>query len=163
MKREKFEFIVGTHAPAINFKSATVAEDGVIKEVVKTRRFYPVVELLPVYKIKKDIALSIYYLFGTGIEKEVSSKNHFLSIRPDFNNVPLTKQVFLCLNPQFYYLRIDDLDGLYSAVSLTVAHRKLPFSISTMMNMKLKSEIATQDFDWNVSLNYSFANKYVRQ
>ncbi len=162
VKREKFELILGTHAPAINFKSGTVTENGVAKEVVKARRFYPAVELLPIYKIKKDISLSLYYLFGTGIEKEISSKNHFLSIRPDFNNIPLTKKVFLRLNPQFYYLKIDKLDGFYSAVGLTVAHRKLPLSISTMMNLKLKSEIATKDFDWNVSLTYSFDKKYVR-
>lgn len=161
VKREKFEFVLGTHAPAINFKSATVAEDSVRKEVVKARRFYPAIELLPIYQIKKDISLSMYFLFGTGIEKEVSSKNYFLSIRPDFNNVPVTKQVFLRLNPQFYYLRIDELDGIYSAMGLTVAHRKLPLSISTMMNMKLKSEIATKDFDWNISLTYSFDKKYV--
>ncbi len=163
VKKEKFEFIMGTHAPAINFKSATVTEDGVVKEVIKARRFYPAVELLPIYQIKKDISLSMYFLFGTGIEKEVSTKNYFLSIRPDFNNVPLTKQVYLRLNPQFYYLKIDDLDGFYSAASLTLAHRKLPLSISTMMNFELKSEIATKDFDWNVSLTYAFGKDFVEQ
>jgi hypothetical protein len=163
VKKERFDLILGMHTPAINFKSATVTEDSVAMEVIKARRFYPVVEILPIYHIKKDIDLGLYFLFGMGIEKEVSTKNYFLSIRPDFNNVPLTKQVFLRLNPQFYYLRIDDLDGIYSAASLTVAHRKFPLSISTMMNMKLKSEIATKDFEWNVSLTYAFDKKYVRQ
>ncbi|MBI5917064.1 MAG: hypothetical protein HY842_16960 [Bacteroidetes bacterium] len=163
VKKEKFEFVLGTHAPAINFKSATVSEDGVVKDVIKARRFYPAVEIIPVYHFKKDVSLSIYYLFGTGIETEVSSKNHFISIRPDFNNIPLTKQTYLRLNPQFYYLRIGDLDGFYTAAGLTLAHRKFPLSVGTMTNIKLKSEIETKDFEWNVSLTYAFGKNFVER
>ncbi len=163
VKKEKFEFVVGTHAPAINFKSATVTEDGVEKDVIKARRFYPAVEIIPVYHIKKDISLGIYYLFGTGIETEVNSKNHFLSIRPDFNNIPLTKQVYLRFNPQFYYLKIDDLDGIYAAAGLTLAHRKYPLSIGTMMNKALKSEIDVSDFEWNVGVTYAFGKEFVEK
>jgi hypothetical protein len=163
VKKEKFEFIVGTHAPAINFKSATVAENGIEKDVIKARRFYPALELLPVYQIKKDITLSMYFLYGKGMEQEVSSNNYFLSVRPDFNNIPLTKQVYLRLNPQFYYLKINDLDGFYAAGSFTLAHRKLPLSISTMMNKKLKSDIDTKDFEWNVGLTYAFGKEFVEK
>jgi hypothetical protein len=163
VKKGKFEFVLGTHAPAINFRSATVTENGVVKEVIKARRFYPALEIIPVYHIKKDISLGIYYLFGTGIEKEVNSKNHFLSIRPDFNNIPLTKQVYLRFNPQFYYLRIGDLDGFYTAAGLTLAHRKYPLSVGTMTNIKLKSDIETKGFEWNVSLTYSFGKEFVEK
>lgn len=163
VKQEKFEFILGTHAPAINFRSATVTDNGVVKDVIKARRFYPALEIIPVYHIKKDISLSIYYLFGTGIEKEVASKNHFLSLRPDFNNIPLTKQVYLRLNPQFYYLKIDELDGFYVAGGLTFAHRKYPLSFGTMMNKELKSDIITKGFEWNVSLTYAFGKIFVEQ
>ena len=163
VKREKFEFIVGTHAPAINFRSAKVTENGVEKDVIKARRFYPAVEIIPVYHIKKDILLGIYYLFGTGIETEVDSKNHFLSIRPDFNNIPLTKQVYLRFNPQFYYLKIDELDGFYAAVGLTLAHRKYPLFIGTMMNKELKSDIDTKGFEWNVSMTYAFGKEFVER
>lgn len=161
VKKEKFEFVVGTHAPAINFKSASLTENGVDKDVIKARRFYPALEIIPVYHIKKDISLGIYYLFGTGIETEVNSKNHFLSLRPDFNNIPLTKQVYLRFNPQFYYLKIDELDGIYAAAGLTLAHRKYPLSVGTMMNKKLKSDIVTKDFEWNVSMMYAFGKEFV--
>lgn len=161
VKKEKFEFVVGTHAPAINFRSATVTEDGVVKDVIKARRFYPALEIIPVYHLKKDISLSIYYLFGTGIETEVNSTNHFLSLRSDFNDIPLTKQVYLRFNPQFYYLRIDELDGFYAAAGLTLAHRKWPLSMGAMVNQKLKSDIVTKDFEWNVGLTYSFGKEFV--
>lgn len=66
-------------------------------------------------------------------------------------------------NPQFFYLRIDDRDGFYTAAGLTLARQNCPFSISTFVNQKLESAIATKDFDWNVSLTYAFDRKFVRQ
>lgn len=163
VRREKFEFVLGTHAPAINFRSGTVTEDGVRKQVVKARRFYPVVEILPVYHLKKDVSLSVYYLFGKGIEKEVSKENHFLSFRSDFNNIPLTKQFFLRFNPQVYYLRIGDDDGIYTAASLALAHRRWPFSVSTMVNKSLTSEIDVSGFEWNVGLTFAFGKNFVER
>lgn len=163
VRKEKFEFILGTHAPAINFKSAQVVEKGDAIDVVKARRFYPALEVLPVYQIKKDISLSMYYLFGVGIEKEVSSKNHFLSLRADFNDIPLTKQLYLRLNPQIYYLRIDDDDGLYVAGSLALAHRKWPLTVSTIVNKSLTSEIDVSDFERNVGLTYAFGKRFVEK
>jgi hypothetical protein len=160
VKQGKFDFTVGTHAPAINFKSATVSENGVEKEVIKSRRFYPVLELLPVYKIRKNISLSLYSILAKGIEKEVATTNFFLSLRTDFTDLPLGKRYFLRFQPQVYYLSIGRTKGIYAAASLSLAHRKCPFSIGTMMSQALKSEIMTKNFDWNLSLTYAFGKNY---
>ncbi len=148
--------ILGTHAPAINFKSATVTEDGEEMDIIKARRFYPALEVLPIYQLNKNTSLSMYGIFGRGFEEEVATTNYFLSFRTDFNNIPLTKQLFLRLNPQIYYLRIEDEDSFYTTGSLTLAHRKWPLSVSTMMNKSLKSEIDVSDFEWNVGVTYAF-------
>jgi hypothetical protein len=163
VRKEKFEFILGTHAPAINFKSATVTEDGEEMDIIKARRFYPALEVLPIYQLNKNISLSMYGIFGRGIEEEVATTNYFLSFRTDFNDIPLTKQLFLRLNPQIYYLRIGGDDGFYTAAGLTLAHRKWPLSIGTMMNKALKSEIDVKEFDWNVSLTYAFGKTFVER
>lgn len=163
VKKEKFDLILGTHAPAINFRSAKVEEDGVAKNVVKARRFYPAAEVLPYFYIHKNISLSLYYLFGKGIEQEVATSNHFLSFRTDFSNIPLTKQLYLRFNPQVYYLRIADKDGVYATGSLALAHRKYPFSISAMANKALKSNIQVSGFEWNVGVTYAFAKQLVEQ
>jgi hypothetical protein len=161
VKREKFELVLGTHAPAINFRSATVTENGVQKDVIKARRFYPALEVLPFFHVKKKTSLSFYYLFGTGIEKEVSTKNHFISFRADFNDFPLTRQLYLRFNPQAYYLLLGDEAGWYAAGSLALAKRNCPLSISTMVNKSLKTEIADTDFEWNVGLTYTFGRSYI--
>jgi hypothetical protein len=163
VQKEKFQLLLGTHAPAINFKSATVVEDGEEKDVIKARRFYPALEVMPNYQITKDISVGTYYLFGVGIDKEVSNVNHFISFRADFNNIPLPKQFYLRFNPQIYYLRIAEDDGIYAAGSLALAHRKWPFSVSTMMNKALTSQIDVSDFEWNVGLTYSFGKRFVER
>lgn len=163
VKREKFQLILGTHAPAINFKSGTVVEDGVEKDVIKARRFYPAAEVLPVYQLKKNVSLSLYYLFGKGIEKEVATSNHFLSFRADFNKIPISKRYFLRFNPQVYYLRIADNEGVYTATSLALAREGWPFSISAMVNKAFQSNIAAKDFDWNVGFNYAFGRSFVEK
>lgn len=163
IRQEKFRLILGTHLPAVNFKSATVIDNGVEQDVIKARRFYPALEILPVYQLNRDISLSVYFLFGKGIEKEVSSSNYFLSFRPDFNRIPLTKQFYLRLNPQFYYLQIDDKGGLYTAASLALARHNFPFSISVMINKALKTNIVSRDFDWSLNLNYAFGKDFVER
>jgi hypothetical protein len=44
-----------------------------------------------------------------------------------------------------------------------MAKRNSPFSISSMMNKAIKTDIAGKDFNWNISLAYSFGKSYVRQ
>lgn len=163
VQQEKFQLVLGAHAPAINFKSATVNEDGEEKDVIKARRFYPALEVLPSYQINKDISVGMYYLFGVGIEKEVATKNHFISFRTDFNNIPLSKQLYLRFNPQVYYLRIAEDDGIYAAGGLALAHRKWPLSVSTMMNKSLTSQIDVSDFEWNVGVTYAFGKRFVER
>ncbi len=163
VRKEKFEFYLGTHAPAINFKSASVIEDTTRKDVIKARRFYPPLEILAAYKLKKNISLGMYGIFGRGIEKEVATTNYFLSFRTDFNDIPLTKQFYLRFNPQVYYLRIDDEDGIYAAGGLTLAHRKWPVSVGTMFNKAVTSEIDVSDFEWNVGMTYAFGKTFVER
>ena len=160
VKKEKFQFTLGTHLPALNFVSRKDTIGGVEQDVIRARRFFPVAEVIPVYRIGKNFSLGIYYLFSIGLEKEVTKHNHFVSLQPNFNHIPLPKRYYLRFNPQFYYLKLDEHDGIYVAGALTLARQGFPFSISGMMNKAIDSNIKARDFDWNVSLNYSFGRNY---
>jgi hypothetical protein len=83
-----------------------------------------------------------------------------LSLRGDFNDLPLTNKYFLRFNPQVYYLRIADKDGVYAAGSLAIARRNFPFSLSVMVNKVVKSSIEVSEFEWNVGLTYGFGQKF---
>lgn len=163
VKREKFNFAVGTHLPAINFITASVAKNDVTQDIIEARRFFRVAELMPGYRFNKYFSLNAYILYGKGLDKSASAANTFVSLRPDVDHIRLGEKFFFRLNPQFYYLKINKNDGFYTAASLTLAHKEWPFSISTMANKALKTEIAVKEFDWNISLNYSFGRSFVEK
>lgn len=163
VRREKFNFSVGTHLPAVNFRTTSMVQNNLPQDLIEARRFFPVAELMPGYRFNRYFSLNAYILYGKGLDKSASAANTFVSIRPDVDYIRMTKKFFLRLNPQFYYLKINENDGFYTAASLTLAHQEWPFSISTMMNKALKTNINASDFDWNVGLTYAFGRSFVEK
>ena len=163
IEKNKFQLKLGTHLPALNFVSGKATVGGVEQDVIRVRRFFPVVEMIPTYKISENFSLGVFYLFSIGLEEELTKRNHFISLQPNFNHIRLSKRYYLRFNPQFYYLKLDESSGFYVAGALTLARQDFPFSISGMMNKAIDSDIPAKDFDWNVSLNYAFGRDYVRK
>ena len=163
IRKEKFQLKLGTHLPALSFISGPVVKNGITQDAIQARRFFPVVEVIPNWVIRKNIYLGAYAQYGHGLEKELAKHVYFFSLRPSFNHIRLTKQYFLRFNPQFYYLKLDEHDGIYTAAGLTLAKQGFPFSISTLMNKPLKTNIIGKGFDWNISLTYAFNKKYIKQ
>lgn len=163
VRKERFQLALGTHLPALNFVSGKATLGGVEQDVTRVRRFFPVVEVMPTYKFSKNFNMGIFYLFSVGLEKELTKHNHFVSLQPNFNHIPLSKRYYLRFNPQFYYLKLDESDGIYVAGALTLARQDFPFSISGMMNKAIDSDIPAKGFDWNVSLNYTFGRNYTEK
>ncbi len=161
VRRDRFQLSVGTHLPALNFKTVSVVSDGAAKEIVQARRFFPVFEVIPNWRLGRGFSLGIYSQYGKGLEKEVSSDIYFVSLRPGLPDLPLSKRLALRFSPQVYYLRIGERDGAYVFGNLALALRGTPFSVSTMMNKAVKTNIVAKDFDWNVGVNYSFNRSYV--
>jgi len=66
------------------------------------------------------------------------------------------------LNPQIYYLKMDENDGFYFNTALTLAKRNFPLSISSIINKTIQTEIPVgENLIWNVSLIYTFNKNYV--
>ena len=114
--------------------------------------------------LSSKIGVGLYYLYGLGLEEQKQTRQtHFISMRAYFNQIGIGKQLYFNWSPQLYYLNMDGAGGYYAAQSLELGHRKIPVSISSMMNVKLKSEIETKDFDWNISLVYSFRSEFTKK
>ncbi len=157
---DKFQMRVGAHLPAISFRERNYVMNGVTKEQLIPIRFITP-ELIPTYKLTDKVSLGIYYIWGIGLEKEDQTKNtQFASFRAYLTNIKLTQQVFLKWTPQFYYINLDGTDGIYTAHAITLAHKKFPVSISSTMNIEIDSDVPSKDFDWNISLIYSFKNEF---
>ena len=162
IQKEKFEMKVGTHLPTYSFREVSSEIDGETQIRLVPYRVMAG-ELLPTYTISGHVSLGAYYIHGFALEKFDDIKYiDFLSLRAYFTQLHISKQFFLSWNPEVYFLNLYGTGGYYAAQSLVLGHEKIPVSLSTTMNIKLKSDIETKDFDWNISLAYTFGGQFTK-
>jgi hypothetical protein len=149
----------GGHLPGINYITETVTINGITEELSVARRFLAM-EIIPIYQLSKNTSIGIYYLRGFGFQKHAPQNNNFLSLQSSFRNIKLTGKTYLNLNPQIFYLKVDSNDGFYVNATTTLAIKGSPISISSIINKAIDSSIPSKDFDWNISLIYTFDKKF---
>ena len=165
VQTERFQVKAGLHLPAISFLRQKVTANGTTYEQIYTQRWCTP-ELTVSYKLTDRISLGTYYIHGIGLEKEGQTKNtDFASLRMRLSNVRIVGNVYFQWDPQVYFIRMDDLSGFFAAQNFTLSHKKLPVSIASTMNISLEAdnEIPTENFEWNVSLIYSFRNGFTKK
>jgi hypothetical protein len=162
LNTNKFLFTVGSHLPALNFRTVPVVANGVTGDLIMTQRFLPF-ELTPTFLLSKNVSISMFYLYALGLQKNQTRHTNFLSLRSNITNIKISNQLYMRFNPQVYYLQMDNNDGFYFASSLALAKRNFPLSIASTMNKAISSDIIAKDFDWNISLIYSFNGRFIRQ
>lgn len=159
--RGKFSLQVGGHIPALIFSTQKVIRNGETEDVIVTQRFLAA-ELVPNYTLSKSVSIGMYLLRGHGFDKGGIQNSYYAGLRSSITSLNVSKRIFFKLNPQVYYLKTDDKDGVYLTNTLTLAMRNFPLSISTIVNKAIQTDIPGKAFDWNVSLIYSFDKNYVR-
>jgi hypothetical protein len=158
VRSDKFLLTLGAH-PAMNFRTQISPIDG--SEIIVTRRFLAG-ELAPNYLVSKNTSVGFYYLYSRCFDKGAAKNTHFITVNSNFRNIKLGNQFFAQLIPQFYYLRQDGVDGIYFTSTFALAKKNFPFSVQSIINKEIESEIAgSRNFVWNVSLIYSFSKYYV--
>ncbi len=163
VRSNKFNLTVGTHLPYLVFRSTTVIDSaGNKSDNIQAQRYFPVLETYPSYNLSKNTTIGIYYMYGIGLETNIPKHSQFISFRSNFASIKLSKAFYLKGMAQAYYLKLDKRDGFYTALNVTLAKSDFPISISSLVNKKLDSDIPGKNFDWNVSVNYSFKTKFVK-
>ncbi len=85
-----------------------------------------------------------------------------VSFRPGISNIPIAKNIVARVNPEIYYLKMDDKDGVYLNARFSISNSNFPVSVSALINKPLESNIPSEyDFLWNVGLSYTFNKKYI--
>ncbi len=161
VKTNKVEVSIGVH-PAVLFKTITDTINGISQEMIRAQRNVAA-EFSPNYFLTKNISVGIYYLYGYCLENYSIKNTHFLTFNASFSNISLPYQFYIKFTPQVYYLNMDKQEGFYFTSALTLSNRKIPLSVSTVINKIIQTNItASQNFVWNVSLIYSFNKNYVK-
>lgn len=141
--------------PILSFKTSPLARDGLVEDVVEARRFLAGVVRTEGY-LTPHLAAGVYYFYSRGFQSSTQRHTHFLSATGGIRGLDLSRRVRLSINPQVYYLRLDDLGGFFTAANVVLSRQGWPLSASTLLNAKLRSDLAADDFVWNVSLTYSY-------
>jgi hypothetical protein len=152
---EKFRLTVGAH-PAFSFRTTSASIGGAERDVIEVKR-YLAGELSPSYALSPTASVGAYYLYARGIDPGAPKHTHLVAARTNMANVEVLDDYVLQLAPQVYFLRTNGQNGTYVSASASFARRDWPFSIATIVNQPIRTDVAGgKDFLWNVSLNYSF-------
>jgi hypothetical protein len=158
--RSRFQLQLGGHIPALIFFTQSVVRNGVTEDVIVSQR-YLAGELLPNYDVSRNFSVGAHVLRGHGFDSWGTRNTFFVGARATLTNVNLSKRVFLKFTPMVYYLKADDDVGYYLTNTLVLAIRRFPLSVSNIINKAIDTEVPGKDFDWTVSLVYTFDRTYV--
>lgn len=151
----KYRLSIGVH-PALSFRTKSQVSNGTVDDVIVARRFLAG-ELSSGYSLTQIISIGAYYLYLRGLEPSAARNTHFVGLNVGFTNALFSEQLIVNIRPQVYYLRMDDGTGVYVTSRFSLVTKRLPFSLSAIINKTLRSNIsAGEDFLWSVSVTYSF-------
>ncbi|RXK46559.1 hypothetical protein [Aquirufa rosea] len=155
----KFRFTMGMH-PSVAFRNYVSYDRlGNSKELL-TPHQYLASEFAPTWLLSKKLSVGAYYLYSHGMTEGATNNTHFMTVNASFSPIPMVKNTYLRINPQLFYLIMDENKGTYATLTLTLARKNLPLSISSIINQKINSTIPGNDFVWNIALVYQFQKKF---
>jgi hypothetical protein len=158
--KPKFQLTFGGHLPGLNFITRPVTVNGIQDNLSVTRRFLAA-EIMPTYTISNKISIGFYYLRGHAFQQHGPQNTNFFSLQGNFTKIKLVGKTYFSFNPQVFYLKVDNDDGYYVNATTTFGVRDFPITISSIVNKAIESEIPSKDFDWNVSLIYTFDRNFI--
>jgi hypothetical protein len=161
VNNDKFKFTAGTHL-GLTYNYPNVIINGIATDITQVKR-YLASELVPNYFFNKNLSIGIYYLYSHGLDIGTTNNTHFITLNSNISHIPFIKDLYFNFRPQVYYLKMDNLDGYFTSANVSLLKNNCPFSIAAIFNQKIKTNIVTKDFVWNVSLNYSFNHNYTRK
>jgi hypothetical protein len=157
--KPKYQMTYGMH-PGLNFRYQNAVINGV-ESTYTIERLYITQELNQNIPITKNFSTGLYYSYGHGVDVGTTKHTHYLSLRAAFSNIKIVKDVSMKINPQLFFLNTGYKNGTYFASNFGLYKKNWPVWIGGIINKKLKSDIVSKDFNWNISLNYMFGGNYI--
>uniref|UniRef100_UPI00404847BA hypothetical protein n=1 Tax=Algoriphagus sp. TaxID=1872435 RepID=UPI00404847BA len=160
IKDKRFTLSLGAH-PAFIFAERIVKVNGKEETMLVSQRFLTM-EVAPTYKISKRLSMGLYYLRGHGFNPIPPDNSNFIALNTVISGVPVGGGFTMRINPQLFYLKVDDDSGTYATSNFTVSKPGFPIGFQGLVNQKIKSSIPGDDLIWNVGLLYIFSTPFHR-
>jgi hypothetical protein len=161
IKDKRFSLSIGGH-PAFLFQEKEMIVDGKQEKLFVANR-YLAGEINTDFKVTEKFSVGLYYLRGAGVQVISAKNSDFLALNVGLPEIKFPKDIRLTINPQFFFLQVDENSGYYANAALTVKKGDLPFQFQTFFNHKIKSTIPSDDLVWNVSLMYKFNSTFSKK
>ena len=161
IKDKPFTLTVGAH-PAFIFAERIVKVNGREEKMFVSQRFLAM-EIAPMYKFSNRLSMGLYYLRGHGFNPIPPDNSNFIALNTVISEIPVGKGFNMRINPQLFYLKVDDTSGTYITSNFTVTKPGFPIGFQGLVNQKIKSSIPGDDFIWNVGLMYIFSTPYQKK
>jgi len=163
IQKNKFELKIGAYFPAYVFNKISYEKDGLDKEKLTPQRYF-INDIGLSYSVNKNINIGLFYLRGMALEIDAQTNTgNFISLRSNFRNIKINNSLYLIWSPEFYYLKVDKNDGAFMAQTINLKIKNSRFNFSSTMNKAIVSNINAKNFDWNIGINYSFSNKFIKK
>ncbi len=159
INQKHFQATIGTHFPAVPFRVLAYQTTPIVKTTLAVSRVIPF-EFSPNIIINNNNSINLFFLYARGISDDANKHTGLVSLR-SVSNIPLSKNYTFRVNPQLFYLKLDDKEGYYFASNFTLLSKKTPFYLGSTINKPLKTDIVGKVFDWNVSLGYALDRKLI--
>lgn len=158
INQKNFQASLGTHYPAVPFRVLAYETNPIgTKNTLAVSRVIPI-EFTPNIIINKNNSISLFCLYAKGISDDAVNNTAVLMLR-SISNIQINKNLNLRINPQVFYLKLDENEGTYLASNFSLTSKKTPFFLGSSFNKPLKSEIAGKAFNWNMSFGYTLDRK----
>jgi len=158
IKDKRFTLTVGA-LPGFLFQERIVKVNGKEETMLVSQRFLAM-EIAPMYKFSNRLSMGLYYLRGHGFSVGIPDNSNFIALNTVISDVPMGGGFTMRINPQLFYLKVDDDSGTYATSNFTVTKPGFPIGFQGLVNQKIKSSIPGDDLIWNVGLLYIFSTPY---
>lgn len=156
VKTEKFTLGTGV-VWGTGFKHPEIVHNGVLQKVAVGERFLWL-EISPEYRFRNNLSLSSRGWYGFNFEEGSADRILFTSVKLNINKIRLFKPVYLNLQPQFFYLGLDNVEhGLFMFSTAQVGIDEFPALFTVQINTPFVHNIEPgPETLWNFGVTFEF-------
>jgi hypothetical protein len=154
------QFLPGLYFHKISFEKNNIKQKAfsIWGSTVSTFDFF--------YLISNNFKFGLTFFNAFPIKKTTEQPDiaRMLSIKSHIEKIKLGESITVNWSPEIYFPKVDDQSGVFAAQNISVRFKNSPISFSSSMNKAIDfGNFTGKSFDWNIGINYSFNNKFIKK
>ena len=165
INNEKYNLIFNQFIPGLYFHKISYENNN-----IKQSAFSPWVSTVSTvdffYLVSPNFKFGFTFFNAFPIKKNKDQPNiaRMLSFKSQIGNIKLGDLITINWIPEIYFPKVDNQTGIFAAQNISFRFNNSPISISSSMNKAIDfGNFTGKSFDWNIGINYSFNNKYIKK